>query len=129
MLQAFSIPALAAYAAIIFGIYKFIIYETFLSPLSKIPAANWTTHWSPWWLYWLRYTRTENQTVYELHKKLGPIVRMAPNELSVNCYEGGLKTIYTGGFPKHDFYARRFTNYGFVIHSQHFLKETSDLFS
>ncbi|KAF2100965.1 cytochrome P450 [Rhizodiscina lignyota] len=92
-------------------IYKFIVYPAFFSPLSKIPAANWTIHICPLWIYWIRYINIENQTILKLHQAKGPIVRIGPSELSVNCYDGGLKTIYGGGFPKHDFYARRFTNY------------------
>lgn len=49
--------------------------------------------------------------MYELHKRRGPILRIGPNELSVNCYEGGLRTIYAGGFEKHDFYLGRFKTY------------------
>lgn len=108
-----SIPFLSVIVSLSLFIYKFIVHPAFLSPLAKIPAANWHARISPLWLYWKRFTITENQTIIRLHREKGPIVRTAPNELSVNCYEGGLKTIYTGGFPKHAFYARRFTNYGY----------------
>lgn len=111
-----SLLNVAAVAVIITAFYKFIIHPVFLSPLSKIPAAHPTSHISPLWIYYIRWANIENRTLYELHKKKGPILRLAPNELSVNCYEGGLKTIYTGGFEKTAFYARRFHNYnGLVI--------------
>lgn len=43
-----------------------------------------------------------NRTVHAAHQKHGPIVRLGPNELSVNCVDGGIRTIYAGGFEKHD---------------------------
>jgi len=107
-----SIPALAVISAAVAVIYKLYIYPTFLSPLSKIPAAHFTSHVSPLWIYNVRRLNTENVTLYELHKAKGPILRLAPNEISVNCYKGGLKTIYGGGFDKTLFYIRRFINYG-----------------
>lgn len=106
----YIVAALAVGAALV---YKFLIYPSFLSPLSKIPAANFTAHFCPLWLEYIRLTGQENKTVYRLHDRLGPIVRMGPNELSVNCPEG-LKTIYGGGFTKHEFYIRRFTVNGLV---------------
>lgn len=84
----------------------------FHSSLSKVPTAHWTCRFSGLWILYVRWMDVENRTLYELHKKKGPIVRLAPNELSVNSYEDGLKTIYGGGFEKHGFYERRFANYG-----------------
>ena len=110
-----NVPILAAAGALALCVYKVLIYPLFLSPLSKIPSAHWSSHICPLWIYYIRHQQIENQTIHELHKKKGPIVRTAPNELSVNCYEGGLKTIYTGGFHKTDYYHHRFANYGWVI--------------
>jgi hypothetical protein len=111
-MPSFNIPLLAICGALSLAIYKCLIHPLFLSPLSKIPAAHPTSHVSPIWIYYIRYKNIENQTIHELHKQKGPILRTAPNQLSVNCYEGGLKTIYTGGFHKTDFYHNRFINYG-----------------
>ncbi|KAH6680746.1 cytochrome P450 [Halenospora varia] len=106
-----SVSSLVAFAIVLAGFYKFLLVPLFLSPLSKIPSAHPTTHISPFWIYYIRWANIENGTLYKLHKKKGPIVRLAPNELSVNCYEGGIKTIYGGGFEKTEFYARIFHNY------------------
>lgn len=106
-----SIANVSAIAVAIVITYKFLIQPLFLSPLSKIPSAHPSAHISPFWIYYIRYANIENRTLYELHKKKGPILRLAPNELSINCYEQGLKTVYTGGFEKTEFYARRFANY------------------
>ncbi|KAL4997826.1 cytochrome P450 [Aspergillus recurvatus] len=93
-------------------LYQYIITPAFLSPLSRIPAGHWSAHISTLWLLWLRWAGQENQTVFELHQKYGKAVRLAPSTLSLNCYEGGLKQIYLGGFPKSDFYFNRFAHNG-----------------
>jgi hypothetical protein len=110
-----NIPAATIVGFLLFGLWKFVLYPTFFSPLAKIPAANWHARFCPLWSYYIKWANIENETTYQLHLKHGNIVRMGPSELSVNCYEGGLKTIYTGGFPKTDFYKNRFTNYGCVL--------------
>lgn len=98
-------------AATAFIIYNYLIYPAFISPLSKIPAAHVTASWSPLWILWVRYTRVEVQTIHKAHLKHGPIVRLGPNEVSVNCVDGGLRTVYAGGFEKWSFYDQ-FDNYG-----------------
>ncbi|KAF2115007.1 cytochrome P450 [Lophiotrema nucula] len=110
--MALSIPVLGCVAALLLAIYKFIIYPAVLSPLAKIPTANLSSRISPLWINYVRWANLENNTLYGLHKRFGPIVQLGPNELSVNTYEGGLKTIYTGNFHKTEFYKNRFTNYG-----------------
>ncbi|KAL1955663.1 hypothetical protein VTO42DRAFT_8208 [Malbranchea cinnamomea] len=55
-------------------------------------------------MWWIRRQGRVNRTIHALHKKHGPIVRIAPKEVSVNSV-GGLKTIYIGGFEKANWYA------------------------
>ncbi|KAK3317237.1 cytochrome P450 [Cercophora scortea] len=105
------LPAAALTAVLLAGLYKFIIYPALLSPLAKIPAARWHARFSPLYSYYIRWANIENRTVHDLHRRYGPVVRLGPAELSINCYEGGLKTIYTGGFPKTEWYHERFINY------------------
>ena len=65
----------------------------------------------------MRWRAVENATIKRAHEQLGPIVRLGPNEVSVNCVKGGIRDIYTGGFEKSDpdgafnWYAF-FSNYG-----------------
>lgn len=109
----FSSPTFIAFSLVAaIAIIKLYIYPAFISPLSKIPSAHPTASFSPLWSYYIRYANIENNTLYRLHKAKGPIVRLGPNELSVNCYDEGLKTVYTGGFEKTEFYPHRFENYG-----------------
>lgn len=88
--------------------YQYIIYPAFLSPLAKIPNAHFTAPISPAWIIWKRYREQNNRTIHAAHTKLGPIVRLGPSEISINCVEGGIKTVYSGGFEKHDWYPRVF---------------------
>jgi hypothetical protein len=105
-----SIPVLASIAISIIAIYRFIIYPTFISSLSKIPNAHWSAPISPFWILWARYRCWENRKVHAAHLKHGSVVRLAPNEISVNDV-GGLRTVYAGGFEKGEWYSI-FDNYG-----------------
>ncbi|KAI9741288.1 MAG: hypothetical protein M1834_003005 [Cirrosporium novae-zelandiae] len=107
-----NIPVLAGVSLLLLCLYRFLVYPIFLSPLSKIPTAHPTSAISPLWILSLRYGNLENQTLHRLHTEKGPILRIGPNELSVNCVDEGIRTIYGGGFEKHDFYVRLFKNYG-----------------
>lgn len=53
----------------------------------------------------------ENQVIHAAHQKHGPIVRLGPNEVSVNCVDGGIRTVYGGGFDKAEYYSNLFLNY------------------
>ncbi|KAJ6023300.1 hypothetical protein N7460_013695 [Penicillium canescens] len=127
-------------------IYYHVISPYFLSPLSSIPNAHFTSPLSSYWIDRKRSTATEVLTIYALHQKHGPIVRLGPKELSVNSLHG-LRIIYTGAFEKHAFYNDVFVNFntenlvGMVhnaphahqkrmlskIYSKSFLQESSDL--
>jgi hypothetical protein len=107
-----SIPVLAFIALLLLALYKFIIYPAFISPLSKVPNAHWTAPFSPAWIIWTRFRAQENRTVHAAHLRLGPVIRLGPNELSVNDV-AGLKTVYAGGFEKGEWYSI-FDNYGYV---------------
>ncbi|KAM5456637.1 hypothetical protein MaudCBS49596_000878 [Microsporum audouinii] len=95
-------------------IYKFIIYPVFLSPLAKIPNAHFTSPFSPLWILWRRFRMTGNRTIHAAHMKYGPIIRLGPSEISINCYEGGIRTVYTGGYEKHEWYPRLFGSFGTI---------------
>lgn len=90
-----------------FLLYYYIVYPFLLSPLAKIPNAHWTSPFLPWWILWKRYQQVELAAAYEAHQRFGLIVRLGPEDLSVSCYEDGIRTIYGGGFDKptyFDFY-------------------------
>jgi len=93
-------------------IWKFVIYPGFISPLAKVPGANWSARFSSLWILWIRHSCRELRTIHESHLRYGPVIRLSPTEVSVNCVEGGIKTVYTGGFDKHEWYANLFDNWG-----------------
>ena len=80
-------------AAILVAVYRYVILPVFVSPLSKIPAAHPTSSLSPSWILWTRWRGRENSTVLAAHERLGPLVRLGPNEISVNCVNGGIRTV------------------------------------
>ncbi|KAH7356368.1 cytochrome P450 [Pyrenochaeta sp. MPI-SDFR-AT-0127] len=102
----------APLALVFLGVYRFLLYPAFFGPLAKIPRLHITSPFSRAYLLWIQYSGKENAFVHEQHKRKGPILLLAPDVLSLNCFEGGLKQIYTGGFPKSEFYVKGFHNYG-----------------
>lgn len=87
------------------------IHNTLLSPLSKIPDSHLSAPFSSLWIKWLRHQNQLNRFLEAAHDAYGPVVRLGPNELSVNCVQDGFKTIYTTkAFEKHHFYLK-FKNY------------------
>ena len=115
VLMSVTSATVVAVSALLFGFFKFVIYPTFISPLSKIPNAHFTAPIAPAWILWKRFRMKGNQTIHEAHCRCGPIVRLGPSELSINCVDGGIRTVYAGGFEKHDWYPRVFGAYGFVF--------------
>ncbi|KAF9885769.1 hypothetical protein FE257_012351 [Aspergillus nanangensis] len=111
------VSPLTASAFILLGLfffYKTVLYPVFFSPLSKIPNAHWTVPISPGWILWRRYRSQNNRTIQAAHERLGPIVRLSPSEISINSVEDGIKSVYTGGFEKHEWYPRVFGSLGTV---------------
>ena len=107
------IPALAGICIVLFLLYKYFVYPAFLSPLSQIPSAHWSSSISPLWILWKRYKQGENVAIHNAHEKNGPIVRLGPNDINVNCVDGGIKTL--GAFEKPDWYPNAFLNYGYGV--------------
>lgn len=106
------VPLIAFFLVCSLAIYQWVIYPIFLSPLSKIPNAHWSAPISRLWILSYRRVEQDTPTVHAAHQRLGPIVRIAPNEVSVNSVDGGIRTIYSGGYQKGDWYQNIFCNYG-----------------
>jgi hypothetical protein len=86
----------------------------FLIPLLRIsgvpgPKIYAITHWR---LAYDDWKGARTRTILQLHKKYGPVVRIAPNEISFNSLSA-LRTIYGAGsgFERTSFY-RMFDVYG-----------------
>lgn len=59
---------------------------------------------SPLWILYHRSREEETPAVHAAHERLGPIIRLAPNEISVNSVDGGIRAVYAGGYQKGDWY-------------------------
>lgn len=103
--------AVALFLLSILATYRYLLHPILISPLRKIPPAHWSAPISPLWILYTRRRRNENTTIHALHQQLGPLVRLGPDEVSVNCVDGGIRTVYGGGYEKGAWYAV-FNNYG-----------------
>lgn len=106
-----SLILIGAFVSLLLLLYQYVLYPTFLSPLSKIPNAHFSAPVSSLWLSIKRRGAAGTRTIYQRHKKYGPIIRLSPNEISVNT-PAALRTIYIGGFEKSRWYQDAFLNYG-----------------
>jgi len=94
-----------------FLIYLFLIHPSFVTPLSKIPKAHWSVPFSSLWILLIRFNKRENATLQKAHERLGPVIRVGPNDISVNDIHY-VRTIYGGGYEKTSWYSV-FDNYGY----------------
>ncbi|KAI9856063.1 MAG: hypothetical protein M1813_009283 [Trichoglossum hirsutum] len=85
-------------------VYNYLVYPPLLSPLAKIPNAHWSSAFLPFWVLRKRHQGQELAAVVNAHQKLGPIVRLGPKDISISCYENGIRLAYGGGFPKPTYY-------------------------
>ncbi|EGP88865.1 unnamed protein product [Zymoseptoria tritici ST99CH_1A5] len=106
------IPLLAALFLLAHLLHKHILHPLFLSPLSSIPPAHWSSHFSSLWILSHRHSQSDTFAIHAAHTRLGSIIRLAPNELSVNSVNRGIRTIYAGGFEKGEWYSEGFANFG-----------------
>ncbi|KAF1944798.1 cytochrome P450 [Clathrospora elynae] len=117
MLVALSPPTIAALVPVLLVAQILVTYLR--NPLRKIPAAHPLAHFTSLWAHSIRWRSIENATLKEAHDRLGPIICLGPNEVSVNCVKGGIRDVYAGGFEKgnakdgYNWYAF-FANYGGV---------------
>ncbi len=106
-------PLLAFGFLVLFSLYRFILNPLLFHPLRGIPSAHWSIPiFGDLWITYQRYMERNNAVTYAAHLKHGTVVRMGANELSINCVEDGIKTIYAGGWEKHAWYPQRFGSYG-----------------
>lgn len=107
--MSFLPPALAIALLTIYLLYHYIYRPVFTSALSKVPSAHPTASLLPAWIWYARRRGRETLTIFAAHQRLGPVVRLAPNEVSVASLDG-LRKIYVGGFERTDWFLD-FTNY------------------
>ena len=84
----------------------FPLYRTFCS---RIPNAHFLAPFTSFWIIWVRHKGREIQVVEDAHRRLGPVVRLGPREVSIN---GDVREIYAGRLDKSHWYTF-FGNYGY----------------
>ncbi|KAL8956983.1 MAG: hypothetical protein Q9193_005631 [Seirophora villosa] len=89
--------------------YHLVLYPLCISPLAKVPNAHWSSPLTSLWILVTRYRGQELHTVRQAHERLGPIVRLGPQDISISCFEDGIRTVYHGGFDKPPWFS--FFNY------------------
>ncbi|CCC09011.1 unnamed protein product [Sordaria macrospora k-hell] len=84
--------------------YYLVPYFVTYSALRKIPSP-FPAQFTDLWLLSVCRRGNRYERVDELHKKLGPVVRIQPNHVSI-CDDSAIPTIYGhgNGFLKSDFY-------------------------
>jgi len=87
-------------ALVPFLLLSHVIYRYVRNPLRRIPAAHPLAHFTSLWIASVRWRSIENATLKAAHGRLGPIICLGPEEISVNCVKGGIREIYAGGFEK-----------------------------
>ncbi|KAI1777520.1 cytochrome P450 3A13 [Hypoxylon cercidicola] len=103
-------PLLLATACLIIAVLY--IYQCVTSPLRSLPGPR-TSLFSSWVLKYHEFRAERTRYVHYLHRRYGPVVRIAPNEVSFASLEG-VKEIYGSGgsgYDKTEFY-NLFTIYG-----------------
>ncbi|OIW28211.1 cytochrome P450 [Coniochaeta ligniaria NRRL 30616] len=81
-----------------------ILYKRYASPLRKYPGPFLASFSRLWKVISTASGRTHLQHI-ELHRRYGPVVRIAPNEVSIASPEAARNLLSAGkGFHKTDFY-------------------------
>ncbi|KAF1961742.1 cytochrome P450 [Byssothecium circinans] len=95
-------------------LYTYVIHPLLIHPLSRIPPAHRSAPLSTLWIS--RHRRNGSQALHAIkraHEKYGPVVRLAPNEVSV-ATEGAARRVYVdrGGWGKPAWWAGEFETFG-----------------
>jgi cytochrome P450 len=98
-----SITLLAVFATTAFLSY-ILIHRLFFHPLAKVPGPR-LARISVLWLVWNIRKGDGHIFLPALHKKYGPLVRIAPHQV-ITCSEEAVKTAYGAGtsFAKSEWY-------------------------
>jgi hypothetical protein len=106
--MAFFLPLFVA-LVVTYLIFYYVVHPAIISPLSKIPSGHPTASFLPIWIWWKRRIGYETRSIFAAHQRHGPVVRLAPHEVSV-ASQDGLRKIYVGGFERTEWFLQ-FRNY------------------
>ncbi|KAL2162966.1 hypothetical protein VTH06DRAFT_6802 [Thermothelomyces fergusii] len=88
-------------AGVVYYLYPYLVTYRHLRHIPAPFPAQFTN----WWLLLVCRRGNRYETVDKLHKKLGPVVRIQPNHVSL-CDDAAIQVVYGhgNGFLKSDFY-------------------------
>ncbi|KAF7596015.1 hypothetical protein BBP40_003795 [Aspergillus hancockii] len=92
-------------------IYQYLVFPAFVSPLSRLPHAHFSSRFCDVWIKWQRYRGRGNKAIHQAHNRLGPIIRIGLTEVSVNCPKA-IKIVYSDLCDRDEWYSRAFQDYG-----------------
>ncbi|OJI98147.1 hypothetical protein ASPVEDRAFT_49950 [Aspergillus versicolor CBS 583.65] len=99
--------AVAAILTLLLGaLLSRCLYRLYFHPLSRVPGPKLAACTSLWLAYHT-YIGDECTVVFKLHKKYGPVLRVAPNDVDIASGDA-IDPIYInrGGFPKTAVYSK-----------------------
>lgn len=96
--------SLFVFTTLLYVIYSFVLIPLIFTPLRSVPGPK-SFAISKWRLAYEDWKGYRTKTIYQLHLKYGPVVRIGPNEVSFNSVSA-LRTIYGpgSGFERTSFY-------------------------
>ncbi|KAH8846999.1 hypothetical protein MCOR27_010896 [Pyricularia oryzae] len=83
MLSNLMRAALLAGISILFYLISVLFYNVFFHPLRNVPGP-FLAKITRLWLFYHDYTGNPHNYIRELHARSGPLVRISPNEVSIN---------------------------------------------
>ncbi|KAJ2897243.1 hypothetical protein MKZ38_004845 [Zalerion maritima] len=103
-------PGLAALVLCAFSLLALgkCLYNVSLHPLRAVPGPFWAKV-SHWWLFVLEMGRSPHEVILQLHGVYGPVVRISPDEVSINDADA-FATMFstTSSFEKAKYFYRPF---------------------
>ena len=91
-------------------LYRYLIYPTLISPLSKIPTAHPLASVLPGWLWWQEHAGRQARSLLAAHQRYGPVVRVGPREVHLASLDGLRVAFNSGRFERSD-WVLQFRNY------------------
>lgn len=76
------------------------LFRSLSSPVAKVPGP-WYTLFTGLVIKYHEFTATRRVFIHDLHKRYGPVVRIAPNEVSFASLEA-IREIYASGGSGYD---------------------------
>ena len=90
-------PVLTCLCLILVALFTKSLAYAYTDPLQKVPGS-WLARLTRFWLASTIASRKYHKTNIRLHQKYGPVVRIAPNEYSIDDLEAS-KIIYRARDP------------------------------